>query len=84
MSSSKDALAAGASSDLERAAPMFETEQAVFEEERASAVRRLQHFLHGFPTAIPFIVLLLGLVLFSAVSARASSTRSTSRWCSSR
>jgi fructose transport system permease protein len=67
MSSSKDALAGRATSDLEPAAPMFETGQAVFEEERASALRRLQHFLHGFPTAIPFIVLLLGLVLFSAL-----------------
>ena len=63
----KDAIAGHAAADLESRAPMFETEQAVFEEETATPLRRLQHFLHGFPTAIPFIVLLLGLVLFSAL-----------------
>lgn len=38
---------------------------ASFEEETATLVRRLQHFLHEFPTTIPFIVLLVGIVIFS-------------------
>ncbi len=67
MSSSKDALAARATSDVEREQPMFEAGQATFEEEEGGALKRVQHFLHGFPTAIPFIVLLLGVLLFSAL-----------------
>ena len=67
MSSSKDALAACATADIEREPPMFDAGQATFEEEEGGALKRVQHFLHGFPTAIPFIVLLLGVVLFSAL-----------------
>ncbi|MBI4922018.1 MAG: ABC transporter permease [Devosia nanyangense] len=42
-------------------------EQAVasFEEEDRGAVRRLQGFLHRFPTTIPLIVLLIGVVIFA-------------------
>ena len=42
-------------------------EQAVasFEEEDRGAVRRLQGFLHRFPTTIPLIVLLMGVVIFA-------------------
>ncbi len=38
---------------------------ASFEEELPTLVRRLQHFLHEFPTVIPFIVLLIGVLIFS-------------------
>ena len=41
---------------------------AVFEEERLGALRRIQRFIHAFPTVVPFIVLLSGVVLFSAVA----------------
>src|SRR5262245_24521231 len=40
---------------------------ATFEEERAGPLRRMQHFLHGYPTTIPFLVLVLGLVFFSVL-----------------
>lgn len=40
---------------------------ASFDEEKKSPVRRLQHFLHSYPTSIPFIVLLIGFVGFSLV-----------------
>ncbi|MFL5336557.1 MAG: ABC transporter permease [Geminicoccaceae bacterium] len=39
----------------------------VFEEGRHGPIKRLQHFLHAYPTTIPFIVLLLGVALFSTV-----------------
>jgi fructose transport system permease protein len=39
----------------------------VFEEESHGPIKRLQHFLHAYPTTIPFIVLLLGVGLFSTV-----------------
>src|SRR6185312_12779636 len=38
---------------------------ASFEEEASTLVKRLQHFLHEFPTAVPFIVLIIGIVIFS-------------------
>jgi len=37
------------------------------EEERHGPLRRLHHFLHANPTAVPFIVLLFALALFSFV-----------------
>ncbi|MET3924416.1 ABC transporter permease [Devosia sp. 2618] len=38
---------------------------ASFEEESPGFVRRLQGFLHNYPTAIPFIVLIVGIIIFS-------------------
>jgi len=38
---------------------------ASFDEDSPSLIRRLQAFLHSFPTAIPFIVLIVGIVIFS-------------------
>jgi fructose transport system permease protein len=40
---------------------------AVFEEERKTLLTRIQHFLHSFPTTVPFIVLVLGLVVFTVL-----------------
>jgi fructose transport system permease protein len=43
-------------------------EVPVFEEEDGNRLlRRLQHFLHTYPTFVPFIVLLTGVVLFAAL-----------------
>ena len=39
----------------------------MFDEEARGPVKRLQHFLHAYPTTIPFIVLLLGVALFSTI-----------------
>ena len=38
---------------------------ANFDEPDAGFIRRLQGFLHQYPTSIPFIVLLLGVVIFT-------------------
>jgi fructose transport system permease protein len=38
---------------------------ATFEEEAPSVLRRLQHFLHAFPTVVPFVVLLIGIAAFT-------------------
>ncbi len=40
---------------------------AQFAEERPSPLKRLQHLLHSHPTAIPGIVVLVSLVVFSAI-----------------
>ncbi|HEX4767432.1 MAG TPA: ABC transporter permease [Lichenihabitans sp.] len=40
----------------------------VFEEETQTPLKRLQRFLHAYPTIVPFIVLLLGVVLGASVN----------------
>src|SRR5271170_6466879 len=39
------------------------TTQASFEEENLPLTRRIQRFLHLYPTTVPFVVLVLGLLL---------------------
>jgi len=53
--------------EFEKVLPGAPQAVASFEEEKPSALRRAQHFLHAFPTTIPFFVLLLGLVFFSGI-----------------
>jgi fructose transport system permease protein len=43
---------------------------AGFEEERKPAFLRLRHFLHVYPTTVPFIVLLIGIAVFSLLVGR--------------
>jgi fructose transport system permease protein len=40
---------------------------ASFEEEAPSPLRRAQHFLHQYPTTVPFLVLALGVIFFSSI-----------------
>ena len=49
------------------AASSAEPVHATFEIDNKSLLKRFQHFLHANPTTIPFIVLALSLLLFSAV-----------------
>ena len=49
--------------DFERVLAAAATVQASFEEEHVPLARRLQHFLHVYPTTVPFVVLILGLLL---------------------
>ena len=65
MSGASDGTAHGRS-DFESALPAAE-DVAVFEEEERSPLRRLHHFLHANPTVVPFIVLLIGVALFTAL-----------------
>jgi fructose transport system permease protein len=53
--------------EFERPVSSAESSVASFEETGHSPLKRLQHFLHANPTAIPFIVLLIGVVGFSLV-----------------
>jgi len=41
---------------------------ASFDEDENTPLRRLQHFLHAHPTAIPAIVLVLAIILFSIIA----------------
>ena len=67
MTSANDAAARPATPDLSTALAAAPTGHAVFEEERKTALKRLQHFLHAYPTTVPFIVLLLGVGVFSVI-----------------
>ena len=46
------------------------TDLAQFDEEAPSALKRIQHYLHANPTAIPLIILVIGLVAFSLLVGR--------------
>ncbi|MEO1018112.1 MAG: ABC transporter permease [Pseudomonadota bacterium] len=39
----------------------------VFDEEKRTTLRRIQYFLHLYPTTIPFLVLVLGIVVFASI-----------------
>jgi len=65
MTSETTGLASAA--EFEKALPSASQEVASFEEERPGAIRRAQHFLHAFPTTIPFLVLVIGVIFFSAI-----------------
>jgi fructose transport system permease protein len=41
---------------------------ASFDEERPSAVRRLQNFFHQYPTSIPAIILIIAVIVFGFVT----------------
>jgi len=44
------------------------TAQASFDEDRLSLATRVQRFLHSYPTTVPFVVLVLGLLLGCTVN----------------
>jgi fructose transport system permease protein len=54
--------------DYEKVSKQGDTKVASFDEDENTPLRRLQHFLHSNPTAIPVIVLVLGVVLFTAIA----------------
>ncbi|MGP2491700.1 ABC transporter permease [Mesorhizobium sp. PUT5] len=55
------------SATAERGLAGHEQAVASFEEDRHSRLRQVQHFLHEYPTAIPFIVLIVGVAIFSVI-----------------
>jgi fructose transport system permease protein len=61
------ALRRNETNSFESALPAVDPTVAVFEEERTGALRRAQHFLHAYPTTVPFLVLVIGVVLFSFI-----------------
>ena len=42
-----------------------QSEAAHFDEDRPTLLRRVQHFLHAYPTMVPFLVLLIGILAFT-------------------
>ena len=67
MTSANNAVARPKTPDLESALASAPNVHAVFEEESKGPLKQLQHFLHAYPTTVPFIVLLLGVAVFSAI-----------------
>ena len=62
-----DTTSRAGAADFEKVLPASEQTVATFEEERSSPFRRAQHFLHSYPTTIPFLVLVLGILFFSFI-----------------
>jgi fructose transport system permease protein len=56
---------AAGSASAERGLKGSATDVASFEEDRRGPIWHLQAFLHSYPTSIPLIVLLVGVVIFS-------------------
>jgi fructose transport system permease protein len=54
--------------EFERVLGAAATTQASFEEERLPFAKRAQRFLHLYPTVVPFVVLVLGLLLGMTVN----------------
>ena len=54
-----------AAAEYEKVLAEADASAAAFEIEHRGPLRRLQEFLHAYPTAIPFIVLVIGLAVFS-------------------
>ncbi len=67
MSSTTESTGPRGPAEFERALAQSDQAVAVFEEEHKSTLKRVQHFLHQYPTTVPFIVLLLGIIVFSAI-----------------
>lgn len=59
---------AGGSTTAERGLEGHDQAVASFEEDRRSSLRQVQRFLHEYPTAIPFIVLVIGVLIFSVAA----------------
>ncbi len=54
--------------EFERVLSAASAAQASFEEEHLSLAKRVQRFLHLYPTTVPFVVLLLGILLGVSVN----------------
>ena len=54
--------------EFEKVLAAASTAQASFEEENLPLARRIQRFLHLYPTTVPFVVLVLGLLLGCTVN----------------
>jgi fructose transport system permease protein len=54
--------------EYERVLAAAATAQASFEEDHLPFAKRLQRFLHHYPTTVPFVVLVLGLALGMSVN----------------
>ncbi|QIA24704.1 MAG: ABC transporter permease [Mesorhizobium sp.] len=52
--------------EFEKALSNSETSVAAFDEHGTSIVKRIQHFLHSTPAAVPLIVLVLSIAVFGA------------------
>jgi len=62
-----DTTSRAGAADFEKVLPASEQTVATFDEERSSPFRKAQHFLHSYPTTIPFLVLVLGILFFSFI-----------------
>jgi fructose transport system permease protein len=67
MSSTTDAPSGRGPADYEQVLKASDTAVASFDEEKPGPLKRLQHFLHNYPTAVPFIILAVTVLIFSGL-----------------
>ncbi len=65
MDTATESAARAAAADYEKVLVDAQRDAAVFEEEHRSLLGRVQHFLHAYPTMVPFLVLLIGIAAFT-------------------
>ncbi len=58
----------GGVAEFEQAGTAAASALAVFDEETLTPLKRIQRFLHAYPTIVPFFVLLLGVTLGASVN----------------
>ena len=66
--STENTSASRSMQEFEKTLVKADTTVASFEDNRTTLLARLQHFLHAYPTAIPAIVLVVGMVIFGAIA----------------
>jgi fructose transport system permease protein len=65
METASESANRSAPADYETTLAGAQQDAVVFDEEKPTLLRRLQHFLHAYPTMVPFFVLLLGIAAFT-------------------
>ena len=65
MNTASDDASRPAPSDYEKVLANAQSEAAHFDEDRPTLLRRVQTFLHAYPTMVPFLVLLIGILAFT-------------------
>ena len=65
MNTASDDASRPAPADYEKVLASAQSEAAHFDEDRPTLLRRVQTFLHAYPTMVPFLVLLIGILAFT-------------------
>ena len=60
-----DTATRAGTADYEQVLGGAQQDAAVFDEDKPTLLGRLQHFLHAYPTMVPFLVLLIGIAAFT-------------------
>src|ERR1043165_7738525 len=68
MTNETENVRSGRPDDFEAVIEAADNSTVVFIDENRSPLRAIQHFLHVYPTTIPFLVLVLGVTAFAYIT----------------